>query len=133
MSGINKVFLSGRIGNVEARTAGETPVTNISVATSYGKGESEKTEWHRLVAFGKAAEILAQYAAKGDKIALTGRLQTRSYTTEGEEKPRYTTEVVVEDFDLTNKGVNSGGDAGSSAGASAAPAPADDQDDDIPF
>ncbi len=148
--GINKVHLSGNLGNdPEVRyTNGEKPmaIANFSIATSYGSGEKEKTEWHRLVAFGKAAEIIGEYAKKGSKMAIVGRLQTRKWEKDSVE--RYTTEVVVEEFDFSSprnaeggnggNGGHGGGNGGGNGDAggqhySGSASPDDQWDDEIPF
>ena len=104
MRGENLVFLLGRLGgDPELKyTNGGTAYTNVSLATdeSYKdkNGELvEKTEWHRLVAWGKTAELLSEWAAKGDMVYAKGKLQTRSWEDKDGSK-RYTTEVVVSDF-----------------------------------
>ncbi|NLD14500.1 MAG: single-stranded DNA-binding protein [Gammaproteobacteria bacterium] len=100
--GINRVILIGHIGrDPETRyTPGGNAVCNVALAT----GESwkdkntgqlqERTEWHRVVFFGKLAEIAGQYLRKGSKIYVEGRLQTREWEKDGIK--RYTTEVVVD-------------------------------------
>ena len=107
--------------------------------------KKEKTEWHRVVFFGKLAEIAGQYLKKGSKIYVEGKLQTRKW--QGQDgQDRYTTEVVVQGFNGTMQMLDSaGGGAGGFAPAqqaapakqqSAQPAPAmvdDGFDDDIPF
>ncbi len=101
MSGINKVILVGRLGaNPEKKQTqtGQT-VTRLNLATSESwinrEGErQEKTEWHRIVIWGKLAETCAQHLGKGRQIYVEGRLQTRSWETEKGEK-RFSTEVVA--------------------------------------
>ena len=101
--GINKVILIGNLGqDPEPRymPSGDA-VVNVSIATSdswkdRNTGEPrERTEWHRVVFFGKLAEIVAQYLKKGSKVYVEGRLQTRKW--QGQDgQDRYTTEVVVD-------------------------------------
>ena len=102
MVGINKVILVGRLGKdpeVKYFTSGDA-VCNFSIATSESwkdknTGEKkEKTEWHRIVAFRKLAEICGQYLSKGSQIYLEGKLQTRSYEQGG--STRYVTEIVAD-------------------------------------
>ena len=101
--GINKVILVGNLGkDPEIRyTSDGNPIANLSVATSEewtdkSSGERrEKTEWHRVVLFGKVAEIAGQYLRKGSQVYLEGRLQTRKWTDQNGQD-RYTTEVVVD-------------------------------------
>jgi single-strand DNA-binding protein len=104
MSGVNKVVIIGHLGrDPEIRHSQQgTPVTNISIATSENwidknTGEKqEKTEWHRVVAFGKQAETLGKYLRKGSQVYIEGRLQTRTYDKEGQ--THYITEVVANNF-----------------------------------
>lgn len=100
--GVNKVILVGTLGqDPEVRyLPGGAAVANISMATSESwkdktTGEKkEKTEWHRVVIFGKLAEIAGEYLKKGTQVYIEGALQTRKWTDQaGVEK--YTTEVVV--------------------------------------
>ena len=102
--GVNKVILLGVLGqDPESRFTGSgDQVTNISLATSESwkdknTGEQkEVTEWHRCVAYKKAAELISQYCKKGSKIYLEGRLQTRSWDRDGQK--HYTTEIIIEEF-----------------------------------
>jgi single-strand DNA-binding protein len=101
--GINKVILIGNLGQdpeVRYMPSG-TAVANVSLATSESwrdrnTGETqERTEWHRVVFFGKLAEVVSQYCKKGSKLYVEGRLQTRKW--QGQDgQDRYTTEVVVD-------------------------------------
>jgi len=97
--GVNKVILLGRLGgDPESRQAGATTVANFTIATSdkYKDKQDqwqEKTEWHRVVAWGKLADICAQYLRKGSQVYVEGKLQTRSWEKEGVKQ--YTTEVVI--------------------------------------
>ncbi len=101
----NRVFLIGNLGGdpqVKDIKNGNK-VMNVSIATNEyfkdSKGERQtRTEWHRLVVFGKQAEVIAEYCKTGSKLAVEGKLQTRSY--EQDNQTRYTTEVVVNDFIL---------------------------------
>ncbi len=110
MSGLNKVLLIGRLGrDPEIRyTNNNAAVTSFSLATSEEwkdkqSGEKqEKTEWHRVVAFGKQAEILEKYLGKGSQVYIEGRLQTRSYEKDGQ--THYATEIVVRDFQFLGGG-----------------------------
>ncbi|WP_148861621.1 single-stranded DNA-binding protein [Marinobacter fonticola] len=101
--GVNKVILIGNLGNdPETRyTPNGNAVTNLNLATdeSYKDRQSgqlvPKTEWHRVVMFGKIAEIAGQYLRKGSKVYIEGKLQTRKW--QGQDgQDRYTTEVVVD-------------------------------------
>ena len=103
--GLNKVMIIGNLGaEPEIRfTAGGSPIANFSIATSETwrdkqTGEQqEKTEWHRVVIFGKLAEIVQQYVHKGSKLYIEGRLQTNKWQDKSGQD-RYTTEVVVDGF-----------------------------------
>ena len=98
---VNKVMILGRLGqDPETReTNSGNSVCNFSVATSESwkdkSGEKqEKTEWHRVAAFGKLAEICGQYLSKGSQCFVEGKLQTRSWEDNAGEK-RYTTEILA--------------------------------------
>ena len=103
MRGINKVILVGNLGqDPEVKTMNNgNSVANLSVATSERwkdkqTGEQrERTEWHRVVVFGKAAEMCGQFLNKGSKIFVEGKNQTRKWQTQ-DGQDRYTTEVVVD-------------------------------------
>jgi single-strand DNA-binding protein len=151
MASVNKVILVGNVGrDPETRymPSGDAMV-NLSLATTDQwkdkNGEKqEKTEWHRIVIFGKTAEIAGQYLRKGSQIYIEGRLQTRKWTDkEGQE--RYTTEIVADRMQMLGSR-SAGGDApmDREPAPSAAPEPRaaaprksgtgfDDIDDDIPF
>lgn len=105
MKTVNEVRLLGNLGRdpeIRATQAGGV-VANFSIATTEGfkdpKGEwQEHAEWHSLVAFGRMAEIVRDYVHKGDKLYIAGRLQTRSWESDG--VTRYRTEIVVNDLTL---------------------------------
>ena len=103
--GINRVTIVGNLGqDPEVRyTPGGAAITNISVATSESwkdknTGQTqEKTEWHRVVFFGKLAEIAGEYLKKGSQVYVEGKLQTRKWQDkQGQDK--YSTEVIVDSF-----------------------------------
>ena len=101
--GINKVILIGNLGqDPDIRfTAQGMAVANLSIATSESwkdaQGQKhENTQWHRVVVFGKLAEIAQQYLKKGSKVFLDGKLQNRKYQKNGQD--RYITEVVVDSY-----------------------------------
>ena len=105
----NKVQLIGYVGQEpEVKTFGEgKKVANITIATNdyytNDKGEKvEQTEWHRVVAWGKVAELIEKYVAKGKEIAIEGKLTHRSYDDKDGNK-RYVTEVVANDILLLGK------------------------------
>lgn len=120
MSGINKVIVVGRLGqDPEVRyTQGGQAVCNFSVATSESWNDKEgqrqeKTEWHRIVVWGKIAEICSQYLGKGRQVYVEGRLQTRQWDDKDGNK-RYTTEIVANTVQFLDKANDQ---AGASAGA----------------
>jgi single-strand DNA-binding protein len=102
MASVNKVILLGNLGrDPETRyTTGGDAVTNLNIATSEQwkdkSGEKqERTEWHRVVLFGRQAEVAGEYLKKGRAVYIEGRLQTRKYTDkDGVEK--YSTEIVAD-------------------------------------
>ena len=163
MASVNKVILLGNLGrDPETRyTTGGDAVTNLNIATSEQwkdkSGEKqERTEWHRVVLFGRQAEVAGEYLKKGRSVYIEGRLQTRKYTDkDGVEK--YSTEIVADrmqligsardagaggsDAEFDRAGAGSGGGGGGAKREGGASKPAggggkknvDDFDDDIPF
>jgi single-strand DNA-binding protein len=118
---VNKVILVGRLGrDPEVRfTSGGQAVANFSLATdsSYKDKNGErqkKTEWHKIVVWGKQAEIAQQYLKKGSLIFIDGRLQSREWQ-DKEGQKKYTTEIVVNDFRMLG-GKSDGMAAGAGAG-----------------
>lgn len=104
MSGVNRVILVARLGgdpDIRNTKDGRT-VANLSVATSEtwkdrdGKRQ-ERTEWHKLVAFGKVAEIIEKWLHKGDQAYFEGRLQTDSWTDQDGNK-RQATKIHIRDI-----------------------------------
>ena len=150
--GVNKVILVGNLGkDPEMKyTASGAAIANITVATSESwndkqTGEKvEKTEWHRVVAFQRLAEIIGEYLKKGSQVYIEGKIQTRKWQDQNGQD-RYTTEVVANDMQmLGGRGGEAGGrPQGGSGGfrsnpqsqqAPAQPKPDNDfADDDIPF
>lgn len=159
--GVNKVILVGNLGrDPEMRYAQSgAAIANLAIATSEQwkdkqSGEpQEKTEWHRVVAFGRLAEIMGEYLKKGQQVYIEGRLQTRKWQDQSGQD-RYTTEIVANEMQMLGGGrggdqqgtsgagpqrsgaaPQSSGHSGATSGAgSAAPAgDFDDFDDDIPF
>ena len=105
MAGVNKVIIVGNLGKdpeVKFLPNGGA-VANVTVATSDSwkdkqSGEQkEKTEWHRVVMFGKLAEIAGKYLKKGSKVYLEGQLQTRKWTNQ-QGQDQYSTEIVLQGF-----------------------------------
>jgi single-strand DNA-binding protein len=113
---VNKVILLGRLGqdpDIRA-TAGGTQVASISIATNGlgPKNESGQretaTEWHRVVLWGRTAEIAAQYLKKGSQVYIEGRMSTRKWQDQGG-IDRYTTEVVANEMQLLGGNNQTGG------------------------
>jgi single-strand DNA-binding protein len=98
---VNKVILIGNLGkDPEVRyTQSGTAVTNFTMATSRSfKKDGEKvdeTEWHRVVAFGRTAEVCGEYLSKGKQVYVEGRIQTREWE-DKEGNRRWTTEIIIE-------------------------------------
>lgn len=137
MAGVNKVILVGNLGNEpEVRyTQDGTPVCNFSIATSdqwtdKESGEKrEKTEWHRIVAWRRLAEICGEYLTKGRQVYVEGKLQTRSWEKEG--ITRYTTEIVASDVQFL--GARPDNNTPDNALQNHPQVKTDKNDDDIPF
>lgn len=139
---INKVILVGNLGrDPEVRyTADGRAVANFSIATSErwkdrNSGEmQERTEWHRIVAFGRLGEICGEYLTKGRQVYIEGRLQTTSWEKDG--VTRYTTEVVASEMKMLGTRDASGPyrPTGENAVRKGPQQPMhSDEDDDIPF
>ncbi|UAW98116.1 single-stranded DNA-binding protein [Halopseudomonas nanhaiensis] len=100
--GVNKVILIGNVGgDPEVRyLPNGNAVANVTLATSDSwkdkqtGQQQERTEWHRVVFFGRIAEVVGEYVRKGSKMYIEGRLQTREWEKDGVK--RYTTEIVVD-------------------------------------
>lgn len=152
--GVNKVILVGNLGrDPEVRySPNGQAVANVTIATSESwkdkntGDKQERTEWHRVVFFGKLAEIAGEYLKKGAQIYVEGRLQTRKWQ-DKDGADRYTTEIVASEMQMLGSREGRGAPAGDfnqdTAPESAAPrggqkatapaAVAKDLDDDIPF
>ena len=128
MAGVNKVIIVGNLGkDPEVRfMPNGGAVANITVATSdtwkdkQSGEQKEKTEWHRVVMFGKLAEIAGEYLKKGSKVYLEGSLQTRKWTNQ-QGQDQYTTEIVLQGFNgvmqmLDSKSSGQGGFQGQQQG-----------------
>jgi single-strand DNA-binding protein len=155
--GVNKVILIGNLGkDPEVRfTPGGQAVANFTIATNESwtdkQGQKqERTEWHRIVVWGKLAELCGEYLSKGRQCFVEGRLQTREWT-DKEGKKNYTTEVVAQNVQFLGsrgEGAGAGPRSRSQNGAQdygspppgmeesangAASAGGPPQEDDIPF
>lgn len=111
---VNKVILLGHAGkDPEIRsTTGGTLVANVTLATSERFKEEERTEWHNLVAYKRAAEILRDYVKKGSQLYVEGKLTTRSWEDKNSGKKAYRSEVIVFDITLLNSRENGGSSKG---------------------
>ncbi len=123
MGSVNKVILIGNLGrDPELRyTQGGQAVANFTLATSERfankSGEQqERTEWHRIVAWGKTGELCAQYLSKGRSVYIEGRLQTREWE-DKEGHKRSTTEIVAQNVTFLGPRTGAPSSAGSGAGA----------------
>ncbi|NTW49720.1 MAG: single-stranded DNA-binding protein [Chlorobiales bacterium] len=123
--GLNKVMLIGHLGSdPEMRvTPNGHSVVNFTLATNESfkdqSGEmKERTEWHRIVVWGKLAEICKQYLKKGKQIYIEGKLQTRSWDDQKSGEKRYMTEIVCSDMQMLGT-AGRGADGGDSYGAGA--------------
>lgn len=138
--GLNKAMIIGNVGqDPEVRyTANDSAVVTLSVATSESwkdkqSGEQqERVEWHRVVIFGKLADIAGKYVRKGSKLYLEGNIRTRKWT-DNQGQDRYTTEIVANEMQM----LDSKGEVGQvPAGAPVQSEPvqnAQPAEDDIPF
>jgi single-strand DNA-binding protein len=137
---VNRVFLIGRLGrDPEVRfTQSKTAVANFSMATDERWTDSDgnrqqRTEWHRIVAFGKLGEICGKYLKKGRLVFIEGSIRTREWDDRDGNK-RYTTEIVANNMQMLesrNAAVEGGGaEAGSQQQE---PMEVGITDDDIPF
>ncbi|MBE2251372.1 MAG: single-stranded DNA-binding protein [Myxococcus sp.] len=151
--GVNKVILIGNLGkDPEVRfTPAGAAVANFNIATNESwtdkSGQKqERTEWHRIVVWGKLAELCGEYLKKGRQCYVEGRLQTREWT-DKEGKKNYTTEVVAQSVQFLGGGPGraDGGGSGSGGGGGRpsdfgggppddmGPPPSSGGGDDIPF
>lgn len=156
--GINKVILVGNMGNdPEVRyTPAGAAVTTISIATTESwkdkeGNKQEKTEWHRVVFFGRLAEIAGEYLKKGSQVYIEGKLRTNKWQ-DKEGQDRYTTEILANEMQMLGGRNDSGGGGFGGGGQSMPSAPKannnsnnnqqknnnpapnfDDFDDEIPF
>ena len=115
---VNKVTLIGTVGrDPESRfSPGGSAVANFSMATNESYNDKntgqrvEQTEWHRIVAFGKLAEIIQQYVKKGSKLYIEGKLKTNEWEKDGIK--RYSTDIVVNEMVMLDRAPGGGGDSG---------------------
>lgn len=146
MSGVNKVILLGRLGadpEVKTISNGNT-VTRLSLATSENwvdkEGQKqERTEWHKVVIWGKLAELAGKRLSKGKQAYVEGRLQSRSWEDQQGQK-RYTTEIVANTIQFLERDNNERSDYTPGRAASTqdqepdfGPEPSFDSSEEIPF
>lgn len=153
--GVNKVILVGHLGaDPDMRyTPSGQGVCELRLATSESWNDKngqrqERTEWHRIVVWGKRAEVCSKYLAKGRQVFVEGRIQTRTYDDKDGNK-RYITEIIANDVQFLGGGKGEGGGpGGGGGGGGSGPPPSDSDfggyggggggggggpDDDIPF
>ena len=147
MAGVNKVIVLGNLGADPELRSSPSGVTTcrLSIATSMNwtdknSGEKkEKTEWHRVVFFGRSAEVIDQYLKKGQQLYIEGRLQTSKYEKDGIE--RYSTDIIGESFNfISSSGSSSNNNQfandinqDTNSNSKQEKPSADDFEDDIPF
>ena len=149
MAGVNKVIILGRLGaDPELRSSPSGVTTcNLSIATSINwtdknsGDKKEKTEWHRVVFFGRPAEVIDQYMKKGQQLYVEGRLETSKYEKDGIE--RFSTNIIGESFNFISGSTSQMDDSTQNEFnqtpsqnekmSSESNSKKDDFDDDIPF
>ena len=149
MAGVNKVIILGRLGADPELRSSPSGVTscNLSIATSINwtdknsGDKKEKTEWHRVVFFGRPAEVIDQYMKKGQQLYVEGRLETSKYEKDGIE--RFSTNIIGESFNFISGGSTQMDDSTQNEFnqtpsqnenmSSESNSKKDDFDDDIPF
>ena len=140
--GVNKVIIVGNLGadpDAKSMPSGNM-VANFSVATSESWNDKdtgerqEKTEWHRVVFFGRLAEIADQYLKKGSQVYVEGKLQTRKWE-DREGNERWTTEIVGSQLEMLGDRMSSGSNQSNNMNQSTSKSnfSNDEFDDDIPF
>jgi len=143
MRGVNKVILIGNLGKdpeVRYTSSGQAvanfPIATTEVSTNKEGNKQEYTEWHRIVAWGRLAEICGEYLTKGKPVYIEGSIRTRSWEDKSG-NTRWTTEIVARNMQM----LGSAGDNSSQSNYSDDQAPSDfslddnsvDSDEDIPF
>jgi len=127
--GVNKVILVGNVGSDPAskKMDSGSNLASFSVATNEtwtdkDKNTQTRTEWHRITAWGKLADICSQYLKKGSKVYIEGRLQTRSWDQDGQKK--YSTEIVASEMQMLDT---------RNSNSSAPPEDEEEVKDELPF
>ncbi len=111
MSGINKAILIGNLGAdpEQRRTQGGTLVANLRVATTEvwtdqeTRERKDQTEWHRVVLFGRLAEIAIEYLRKGSQVYIEGRIHTNKWQDTRTGQDRYTTEIIARELKMLGR------------------------------
>ena len=136
MASVNKVIILGNVGQDPEIRQGDFIVAALSIATTRkwrdkaGETQSE-TEWHRVSAFGRLAEIISQYVRKGDPIYIEGRLRTRKYE-DKQGVERWVTEIIAEQLQLLRQ-KDSDEKPAQAKPAAQRRAPESTYDSDVPF
>lgn len=136
MASVNKVIILGNVGQDPEIREGNFIVAALSIATTRkwrdkaGETQSE-TEWHRVSAFGRLAEIISQYVRKGDPIYIEGRLRTRKYE-DKQGVERWVTEIIAEQLQLLRQ-TDSDEKPAQAKPAAQRRAPESTYDSDVPF
>ena len=143
MRGVNKVILIGNLGKdpeVRYTSSGQAvanfPIATTEVSTNKEGNKQEYTEWHRIVAWGRLAEICGEYLTKGKPVYIEGTIRTRSWEDKSG-NTRWSTEIIARNMQM----LGSPGDSPSQSNYSDQQAPSDfsldddsmDSDEDIPF
>ena len=104
---VNKVILLGRLGkNPEVKVSQSgMKVANLSLATNDGTKDNITTEWHKVVVFGKSAEVIEKYTSKGSQLYIEGRLQTQKWQDKNGNN-QYSTSIVASSFQFIGGGNN---------------------------
>ena len=123
---LNNCHFIGRMTDApELRHAGDTPVTNFTLACGWKTKDKDGVEYIRCVAYNRTAEIIAEYMVKGQQCYVSGRQTTRKYEKDG--STRYSTEIVVDRLQMLAK------PAGQAESKPKQSQPLADMDDDLPF
>ena len=128
---MNKAILIGNVGKEPEirKTQSGISVANFSLATSKKIKGEDKTEWHRIVAWDKLAEIIEKYVHKGDKLMIEGEIETRDYEKDGQKV--YTTEIRAWNMEML--GGKPEGNQSTESNQKVDIANLDNIDDDLPF
>ena len=103
---LNQCSFIGRLGKeVELRQIGDSSVANFTIACGWKSKDKEGVEWINVSAFGKLAEICAQYLVKGSQVYVQGKMKTDKYTKDGVE--RYSTKIVADNVQFLSKATQS--------------------------